>query len=75
MRGESGCGSESVSSGEEGELQDMGEGRNSGNREMRGEQRNIFPRFLFMRGIKTFILFCVVSWEAALFSLHYFSFC
>ena len=33
MRGERGCGSESVSSWEEGELQDMGEGKNS--REMR----------------------------------------
>ena len=39
MRGESGCGSESVSSGEEGELQDMGEGGNSGSREMRGGHR------------------------------------
>ena len=84
MRGESGCGSESVSTSEEGELQDVGEGRNSGSREMGGGggQRkwgemnfNIFPRFLFMHGIKNFILFCVVSWEAVLFSLHYFSLC
>lgn len=36
MRGERGCGSESVSRGKEEELQDMGEGRNSGSREMRG---------------------------------------
>ena len=36
MRGESGCGSESVSTSEEGELQDVGEGRNSGSREMGG---------------------------------------
>ena len=68
---------ESCRTWERGEIVEVGRwGVGGGGQRKWGEMIfNIFPRFLFMHGIKNFILFCVVSWEAVLFSLHYFSLC